>query len=136
MGKVLGDFKLIQNKEIYSDDKGKLVGWEQKNNTIVLFAGAKETKYIGDLDCISFPAEAAPDLIDFLQSITLPGGRGLKNLKVHSICDIEGITLCGRKKAKLSVTENKNKVSCKKCRLIIDQHDAIVKRVRFWERAI
>lgn len=68
-------FKLTQDREIYSDDRGKLIGWEQKNNTVVLFAGAKESKHVEELDNISFPTEAVPSLIKFLQSIKLQKRR-------------------------------------------------------------
>lgn len=71
--KIFKNFKLIQNEVIYSDGKGELRGWEQSNNTIVLFAGKPGTEDVEDyLQSIQFPKAAIPRLIAFLGRVEVP----------------------------------------------------------------
>jgi len=62
--------KLLQNKEIYSDDEGKLIGWEQPNGTVVLFSGDKKAEHVEALEqTLQFPTDAVPELIKFLEDV-------------------------------------------------------------------
>lgn len=63
----LKNFKLIENKLIYSDEFGKLIGWNQQNNVVVLFSGSKDAIYVEGLDAVTIPKEAIPELIEFLK---------------------------------------------------------------------
>jgi len=76
---IFKNFKLIQNEIIYSDNRGELRGWEQSNNTIVLFAGKPNTEKIEDyLQTLQFPKAAIPQLIAFLGCMNVPCREALR----------------------------------------------------------
>ena len=71
--KIFKNFKLIQNEIIYSDTGGELRGWEQPNNTVVLFAGEPNTEKVEDYpQTLQFQKAAIPRLIAFLGRVKIP----------------------------------------------------------------
>jgi len=71
--------ELIQNEIIYSDEKGELRGWEQPNNTIVLYAGKPNTEEVEDyIQTLHFPKAAIPRLIAFLGRVKVPCTEAMK----------------------------------------------------------
>lgn len=123
-GEEIKFMELIQNKIIYSDNRGELRGWEQQNNTIVLFAGDPNTENVEDyLETLQFPKAAIPRLIAFLGRVKVPcaEARGLFSVAWEASAE---------KHAEAYADYLEHLTSCKECITTFGLTDEDIERIK------